>query len=878
MSVMSQLKQQNQLQEGITKQQSKRINTPVCTFCKKRKIKCDRKTPCSSCLRYDNHDCVYGEHTKTRRPRKPRTDKVSSGLDNELHSLREKLSKAERMAMSPEDYDASSSENGSVYDKSQESFTPYRDDFGVDSPEDSFFGVPFVALMARVENDNVNLHHGFSSLYEYKPFERRHYGLFAWKSLLTVDPTLKLVLDFVYQRTRSKPRGVDSDANVLDDSRESFNNNSCNNSCNKNPVLEADFVTSRISNKAKAQGLFHLDKAIESKLELISKIELVLPIKHVAWEFIDRFFLKLYLFFPYLDEQEFKDNMERLIGSRTFDANGKITIEIGNKNDFSYLGILLIIVRLGYLSMLTGFEGTKVTQLNTNDVDSEYLLNNPVTIETYDVAQECLKQFDLLGTINLTIFQLALYIRIYQIYAPEFGDGPDSGNSQVFNAMLFQLAYSLGLHREPDRLPGANNEKGNNMGRKIWHGLLMMDLGQGLDTGDPLNGNKFPYDIKLPFYKPGNSNLLNNEKEKLIGKCFEFMKNSYKPVSGLLTNVLSFTANCSISSICHQIRHIKNEVFGSSELADNFNSGKSFLAGERQLENVLAYKLELQVSCFLCSLYFYLFNFLERKGNYKFSYYYLVRLFDRMLLMVLPFIRDFTNNQMELDVSAGFIFMPVVEQMIHKSLIFILSLMVRIKISAFNCNANTTGDHDQKLNKLNGMITHLVTLSETLLKISSRFSNRYYYSWIISRLQKHFLTVAKSDSLEGLVYDKNMEFELLTRHEYLDQLIEILAKSNELFEKKENQTHQPNQITNNYVTIPDLESDMESNSHTESSQETDTLWLYLKSAIDKSEGQDITQNNQNVEMSQYGDPFAAMENDNFLNSFVVDEIFRDMQK
>lgn len=154
--------------------------------------------------------------------------------------------------------------------------------------------------------------------------------------------------------------------------------------------------------------------------------------------------------------------------------------------------------------------------------------------------------------------------------------------------------------------------------------------------------------------------------------------------------------------------------------------------------------------------------------------------------------------------------------------------------------------------KLNGMINHLRTLSETLLKISSRFSNRYYYSWIISRLQKHFLAVAN-----------------------LDQLIEILAKSNEFFEKKEKQPDQLNQITNNPVTVPDLESDMESNSHIESPH---TLWLYLKSAIDKSEGQDITQNNQNVEMSQYGDPFAAMGNDNFLNSFVVDEIFRDIQK
>lgn len=31
----------------------------VCSFCKKRKIKCNKETPCSSCVRYKNHNCLY---------------------------------------------------------------------------------------------------------------------------------------------------------------------------------------------------------------------------------------------------------------------------------------------------------------------------------------------------------------------------------------------------------------------------------------------------------------------------------------------------------------------------------------------------------------------------------------------------------------------------------------------------------------------------------------------------------------------------------------------------------------------------------------------------------------------------------------------------
>lgn len=33
----------------------------VCTFCKKRKVRCDKGNPCSTCVKYGNKECVYGE-------------------------------------------------------------------------------------------------------------------------------------------------------------------------------------------------------------------------------------------------------------------------------------------------------------------------------------------------------------------------------------------------------------------------------------------------------------------------------------------------------------------------------------------------------------------------------------------------------------------------------------------------------------------------------------------------------------------------------------------------------------------------------------------------------------------------------------------------
>ncbi|KAF2127668.1 hypothetical protein P153DRAFT_368243 [Dothidotthia symphoricarpi CBS 119687] len=48
-----------------------------CTFCKHRKAKCDRKAPCSTCVRYSNENCVYPPK-KTPKAQKPMIRRTNS--------------------------------------------------------------------------------------------------------------------------------------------------------------------------------------------------------------------------------------------------------------------------------------------------------------------------------------------------------------------------------------------------------------------------------------------------------------------------------------------------------------------------------------------------------------------------------------------------------------------------------------------------------------------------------------------------------------------------------------------------------------------------------------------------------------------------------
>lgn len=61
----------------------------VCNFCRKRKIACDKGTPCLMCLKYGNSDCVY------------EFSKKDTGSAAELRALRQRLDRLEKSLVLP---------------------------------------------------------------------------------------------------------------------------------------------------------------------------------------------------------------------------------------------------------------------------------------------------------------------------------------------------------------------------------------------------------------------------------------------------------------------------------------------------------------------------------------------------------------------------------------------------------------------------------------------------------------------------------------------------------------------------------------------------------------------------------------------------------
>lgn len=779
--------------------------TPVCTFCKRRKVKCDRQVPCSSCIRFGNHECIYLQQGNSRQNRKRKT-KLSGledeSLEVELTSMRQKLANLERTFQ--------------INHKVQETVTEEAGPsnlYDLKYADSSFYDAEFLQLLTKLHDTELNVYRDNSFVVDNEPIRRRIINPFSCKSWVYVDPCLTMLKcdlhDKIDLASLIPVNGGDNQSGVsrklidipcdtvsrlnsyIEASLPGFKEYS---GCKpKSTPVESESVKSKVLHKAKGLGLSSLDKTIESKLELITKIEMVLPSKSVIWRYIGKFFFRAYYLFPFLDEEDFKKTMTRLIGPEIHnDDDEKVSLELESKLDFAHLGILLIITRLGYLSLFTCIDDTNVEYLNSNSPDFKtqilkYLLNNPISVEVFHVAKECLKEFELFGIVNITIMQLALYVRLYQVYCPEYGDGPEDSDAQVFNGILFQLAYSLGLNRDPDYLITCNNEKLNNLGRKIWYGLLTLDMTQCLENGDPLDTKKYSFDTKLPYYKVGNSNLLDVQKEQQVLDCFSFFKDSYLPITQLLNNLLDVNGTVKISTLCKQINFIKDKVFNNSDLMKNlFNLGKTSGSHE-QIANTLKYKMQLHVGCFFCSLYFYLYNILEKQGNYEFAFYYLIRVFDKILIHYVPIFCCIAEKNGGLFPIIRFALIPGIERMIYKLLLLIMTLIMRIKITIINIELydnkvpNKDDETPQNYSKLVDLQDILIEIHELLLKTIYRYANRYYYSWIISRLNTFLIQLVKSDHFKEQIYKSRKEFKIFTNNDYIDQLMAIALKSKEIF-------------------------------------------------------------------------------------------------
>lgn len=211
----------------------------------------------------------------------------------------------------------------------------------------------------------------------------------------------------------------------------------------------------------------------------------MLPSNKTIWDLIDIFFAKFYPVFPILDQKDFIQAISKLIGQRN-NLNNKISsIKVEKRIDFSFLGLLLIILRLSYLVIISTGSPKQDKHIKEDNGLIHILANDPITIDAYFLSKKCLELFDLLNTSSTTVFQLALLHRIYLMYAPEEGDdGERESEATGFNGIITNAAIGLGFNRERTfSFAQTNSVREKNLHRKLWDTVSLLNVHNSVYSG-----------------------------------------------------------------------------------------------------------------------------------------------------------------------------------------------------------------------------------------------------------------------------------------------------------------------------------------------------------------------------------------------------------
>ena len=396
-----------------------------------------------------------------------------------------------------------------------------------------------------------------------------------------------------------------------------------------------------------------------------------LPPKNVIWILIERYFSWVYPFVPFLDEAFFKSHISRILTDR----HGFPEIDVFSWCDYAYIGILLVILRLSYLSYFSNSlpeEDIKIgghESISLRLVDREFELG-PKLI---DLSLKCMRRADYNNDDNFSTFLLAFFIKLYYKYSPE-GIGLEDGRDvKEINRILIQRARVIGLNEEVSN-PAAFAFSSSYLRAKIWCFLVMADLSQSYSYGHQTRIETSGFDTGPPKFLEANSNLLDKDLDREVNNLFFLSCNLSSWLRPLLTAVCQRDGS-QISFLCDMISGFEKRLyheFGSLEVCLHSPEIDDRI---RTFRRQFATKSYLVFTTFLISVFWHLFLHFEC-SEYNLAFLYL----KKALLLIFELYASFLVLFGKSTFCCDFIVNPTIEKFIHQANQILVALLLRISL------------------------------------------------------------------------------------------------------------------------------------------------------------------------------------------------------
>lgn len=619
----------------------------------------------------------------------------------------------------------------------------------------------------------LDLYGGYSSIYTGFQDHVMNYGPFTWLSFIRKDRFCNILWNYIKSNgpKTGEPQMIPSKNQKATTAQHEQQFQTYSIKREEISPFNQTELKAQFNKDALSVGLTVFEGEVDPKLNLNERIRLILPTQRGIWILINRFFRRVYPYIPLLDETYFRKHISRILGPETYTDSKYEDINIRTKNDYATLGILLIVLRITYLSSFSNRNNVNERALasapGSEFAEMKYILSNPINIDVINVARLCLAEFDLYKKNALVVLQCVLFLRIYGSLSPEDGDGTDGNDGHVLNTVCIQISYCMGLNREPfSHRNSASDEKVNNLKRKLWFYLKVIDLHLSYEFGFPQAIHDGFSDIQRPFYNPQNSNSYDINLERTL--C-EFMStiddfvDQFRFVVSRCLNIKTRLKMSEVTELASQLEVRMKFYFGS---ISDFTI-PSQLPVDHPFIKVLKCRLYLSTRIFTMTLYYHFYLNYEKKEINDLCFFYIKKCFSiytgDLLSEVLPLILHNDKNFDSNTTVPDLILNPNIEFAIHKGNQIIFGLWIRM-VDAISIMESDLGMHKENMAHnpvYNLKYTRICTMVKLIDKIArfstkciSRLSHRYYYAWRVAKAHQYLCNLISTKQFQ--LYARNV--------------------------------------------------------------------------------------------------------------------------
>lgn len=286
------------------------------------------------------------------------------------------------------------------------------------------------------------------------------------------------------------------------------------------------------------KSLYQGNKIKQDYFELTGEAIIgILPEKKNMFMLFCRFFKYVYPFIPIVDENSLIIDINHVLPERfpTLKAEERYKkIEIKNQNDLVILGIVLLVIRLGYMSSIHNDETNNGLNEDERNMIADMQKINPQ--EYINVVNLCIPEEQSSQKSSFKLMQCLTLVYFYRLVAPDDCLGLGGTDSQILFGTIMKHAFAIGLNRDPTKYVAHENISKNALltksWRALWHHLVSYDAMNAIHSGTVLNVQNLDMsDVQYPNFDSKTGKV----EETLFN--IRLICESYRSLCNLISNV-----------------------------------------------------------------------------------------------------------------------------------------------------------------------------------------------------------------------------------------------------------------------------------------------------------------------------------------------------